>query len=466
MQGKRGKNRSSGFGFEFHDDDDDDGYNSNTTNNNNKNDDAAAAAKNMNVNTPTHVPDMTTENIFSRINHLQQLMVRLLACRPTGEAKGNRVVLVALYSIVKESFQIYYDMTEILGILIERFMELEVHECVKVHEIFLRVSKQFDELDNFYGWCRNTGIARTSEYPEVEKIDMKKLDLMEEFIRDKAALAESKKNQSVRVEEQPVVVEVKEPELVEEDMNAIKALPAPEDWQVPAVEVMEEPKKEKKEEEDKINTQEEGDLLNLGDDAVTTEQHGNQLALALFDGVPTQNPVEPAWEAFKTEDSADWETALVQSASGLPRQKTSLGGGFDMLLLDGMYQQATMTQATKGGTFGASGSASSVAFGSIGRPAMLALPAPPTSSNAEAPTTMSVDPFAASLAVAPPTYVQMSEMDKKQKLLMEEQLLWQQYAREGMPGHLGMQNFQGSAYSYNNGGYTYPYNNGGYTRSY
>ncbi|CBI20038.3 unnamed protein product, partial [Vitis vinifera] len=170
MQGKRGK-RSA---FEYEEDEEEGG--------------AAAQARN------TPVCDMKTVDIFSRINHLQQLLERFLACRPTGEAKSNRVVLVALYPIVKESFQIYYDITEIMGILIERFMELEVQDCVKVHEIFYRVLKQFDELDSFYTWCRSTGIARSSEYPEVEKIALKKLDLMDEFIRDKAALAQSRKN--------------------------------------------------------------------------------------------------------------------------------------------------------------------------------------------------------------------------------------------------------------------------------
>lgn len=427
MQGKRGK-RSA---FEYEEDEEEGS--------------AVAQARN------TPVCDMKTVDIFSRINHLQQLLERFLACRPTGEAKSNRVVLVALYPIVKESFQIYYDITEIMGILIERFMELEVQDCVKVHEIFYRVLKQFDELDSFYTWCRSTGIARSSEYPEVEKIALKKLDLMDEFIRDKAALAQSRKNRIVEPAEP--VVEAKEPEPVEENINAIKALPAPEGWEVPVEEEKEEPKEEEKKEKKEINVQEEGDLLNLGDDAVTTQEHGSQLALALFDGGAVANPAAPAWEAFTTDDAADWETALVQSASGLSQQKTNLGGGFDMLLLDGMYQQATMAQATTGGTFGASGSASSVAFGSIGRPAMLALPAPPTSNDGA--STRSVDPFAASLAVAPPTYVQMSEMEKKQKLLMEEQFLWQQYARDGMPGHLGIPKFQGS-----------PYNNGGYTHSY
>jgi len=227
------------------------------------------------------------------------------------------------------------------------------------------------------------------------------------------------------------------------DVNAIKALPPPppppppENESISTTEVVEE---EEKKEDDK----KEGDLLDLGEDAITSEEHADKLALALFDGeAPATSNTLPAltWQAFNDETS-DWESSLVQSASNLNDQKPTLPGGFDMLLLDGMYKQPPTTTTAAVG----SGSGSSVA---IGPPGMLALPAPPTSSSS------SSDPFAASLGVAPPSYVQMSEMEKKQKLLVEEQLMWQQYQRDGMQGQLGIQQ------QHHN-----PYNMGGYTRSY
>ena len=377
----------------------------------------------------------------------------LNACLYTGAAKTNRVIIVSLYPSVKESFQIYYDLTETMGILIDRFMEMEVPDCVKVYEIFSRVGKQFDELDLFYSWCKTTGIARSSEYPEVEKITQKKLEVMDEFIREKSTMAQTKRPTSDDQEDNQNKNEKEEEEVEEElDMNAIKALPPPET-------PVEEEKKVELEHEAIIDSkpqQQEGDLLNLGEDcALSSQEHADKLTLALFDGVPHPPPQQqPAWEAF-SDEAADWETALVQSASGLSQQKTSLAGGFDMLLLDGMYQQAAASMAMAGPGFGASGSASSVVPGSAGQPAMLALPAPPTTSHGSAvASNASVDPFAASLSVAPPPYVQMSEMEKKQKLLVEEQLMWQQYARDGMQGQLGMGKIQHSGY---NGGYTHTY---------
>ncbi|KAL0800664.1 hypothetical protein Bca101_055839 [Brassica carinata] len=383
------------------------------------------------------IAEMKTEQIFTRVQHLQQLLDRFLACRPTGGARNNRVVIVALYPIMKESFQIYYDVTEIMGILIERFMELDIPDSIKVYDIFCRVSKQFEELDQFYSWCKNMGIARSSEYPEIEKITQKKLDLMDEFIKDKSSLDQTKASKSDEEDDDERTEEVNEEQ---EDMNAIKALPAPpqkeEEDAKPEEEAKEEVIIEKKQEEV-------GDLLDLvdinGNQAAEAE---DSLALALFDGPYASgsgSETGPGWETFN-DDGADWETALVQTATKLSGQKTELGGGFDMLLLNGMYQHGTVNAAVQTSTaYGASGSASSMAFGSAGRPAatMLALPAPVTA-NGNNNVTVAMDPFAASLEVAPPPYVQMNDMEKKQRMLMEEQMMWDQYSREGRQGHMNL----------------------------
>lgn len=354
-------------------------------------------------------------------------------------------MFVALYPIVKESFHIYYEMTDIMAILIDRFTELEVPDCVRIYEMFSRIGKQFEELDSFYGWCKTVGVARSSEYPEVEKITQKRLDLMDDFIRDKTeqdngVVSMEPKNENVQESKNL-------PEPSEEDMNSIKALPPPEGFTDPSTQ------EEKPQEENKENLQlavVEVDLLNLGEDAAMTQEHGDKLALALFNGLEptTATSSGPRWEAFN-DNTPDWEQTLVQSASRLSSQPAvSMGGGFDMLLLNGMYQQGAAAAAST--NYGGNGSASSVALGSPGRPAMLALPAPPTAS----PSSLlaNTDPFAPSLAVPPPPYVQMSDMEVKQRLLVEEQRMWQHYAQNRMGGQLGFSNLPSN--HYNMGGYT------------
>ncbi|TYH94050.1 hypothetical protein ES332_A12G014300v1 [Gossypium tomentosum] len=179
---------------------------------------------------------------------------------------------------------------------------------------------------------------------------------------------------------------------------------------------------------------------------MSSQDYGDKLALALFDGyaaaavgTPSSGP---GWEAFM--DDADWESALVQSASNLTKQRATLGGGFDILLLDSMYQQGNTMEAMASSGYAASGSTSSFAFGSLGRPAMLALPAPPSSKNIGNTV---VDPFSASLTVEPPSYVQMSDIEKKQRFLVEEQAMWDQYRRDGMQGYSSMSKVHNYSYS-------------------
>ncbi|KAF8393182.1 hypothetical protein HHK36_021423 [Tetracentron sinense] len=393
---------------------------------------------------PTPIRDMKPERILGKMNQMQRLFDRFLACRPTGTAKNNRMVLIALYPVVKESFQLYVEICEILAILLDRFFDMDYPECVKAFEAYASSAKQINELVLFYGWCKDTGVARSSEYPEVQKITDKLLETLEEFMRDRAKRPKSPER--VREETAPVAEE-EEPV---QNMNEIKALPAPENY-TPPPPSHPEPKPQPQ------PLQETGDLVNLKDDAVSAEDQSNSLALALFSGPPNAN-TNGSWQAFPSNGEpevtsawqtpaaesgkADWELALVETASNLSKQKAALAGGFDPLLLNGMYDQGAVRQHVSTSQL-SGGSASSVALPGAGKSAtpVLALPAPDGTVQ-----TVGQDPFAASLSVPPPSYVQMSDMEKKQQLLMQEQQVWQQYARDGMQGQVSLAKIGGGGH--------------------
>ncbi|KAK8668845.1 hypothetical protein V6N13_106291 [Hibiscus sabdariffa] len=300
--------------------------------------------------------DMETEQLFTTLQHLQRLLERFLGCRPTGEAKCHRVVLGALYQLVKESFQLYYDITEILEIFMNRFPELDLAESLNVRDIFCCQGKQLDKLDKFYSWCESVHVGRSSEYPEIEKITQKKLDLIDELVHGKKSAVQQIEDGLPNAE----------PEAVEEDVNAVKALPAPEEEAREApVEI--EPEKEKEEDDSKaIVVEKEADLLNLGKDVMSIEDQAEKSTVVLFDGsAPVGPPPGSGWETF--EDEVDWEPALVQLGSNLSHQKANLEGGFDVLKLNGMYQQDQTKKAMASQGAAATGSASSFAFGSADR---------------------------------------------------------------------------------------------------
>lgn len=402
----------------------------------------------------TPLREMALEMIFRKMGHLQRLLDRFLACRPTGLAKNERMILVALYAIVKESFKLYADVCEVLAVLLDKFFDMEHQDCIKAFDAYASSAKQIDELIGFYNWCKDIGVARSSEYPEVQKITDKLLETLDEFVRDRTKATKSP--------ERKLEIEPKPQEEQVQGMNEIKALPPPENVAPPPPAEPEPPKPA---------VQAAPDLVDLRE--VSADDQGNKLALALF-AAPAANNGNGSWEAFPTNGEAevssawqnpaaeagkaDWELALVESASHLSKQKAAMGGGLDSLLLDGMYDQGVVQHHTST-TQMSGGSASSVALPGAGmsKTPVLALPAPDGTVQ-----TFGQDPFSASLSILPPAYVQMADMEKKQGMLMQEQMVWQQYSREGMQGQTSFAKIGTNGYyapgNYGNGaaaGHTY-----------
>lgn len=397
----------------------------------------------------TPVREMKPERVLERLNQLLRLLDRFLACRPTGAAKNSRMVLVALYLIVKESFRLYADICDVLSVVLDRFSEMEYADCVKAFDAYVNAAKMIDELGAIYSWCRDTGIARSSEFPEVQRITDKLLGTLEGYLRERANRPKS--TERIREETAPTIEEEEV-----QDMNDIKALPPPENYTPPLPPLQTPPKPQPQPQ------QVTEDLVNLRDEGVTADEQGNKLALALFSGPPTTK-TNNSWEAFPSEGEpeitsawqtpaaesgkADWELALVENASHLSNQKANLAGGFEPLLLNGMYDQGTVMQHVSSNQL-SGGSASSVALPGTGKSAtpVLALPAP----DGTIQPVGNQDPFAASLSVPPPSYVQIADMEKKQHFLTQEQQLWHQYASNGMQGQLGLNKIASTTNYYGN----------------
>ncbi|EPS73754.1 hypothetical protein M569_01000 [Genlisea aurea] len=387
----------------------------------------------------TPLREMKPEGILGKMAHLQRLLDRFLCCRPTGLAKNERMILVALYLIVKDSFKLYATVCEVLAVLLDKFFDMEYPDCVKTFDAYADSAKQIDELIGFYGWCKDIGVARSSEYPEVQKITNQLLETLEEFVRHRS---KSGKSPQRKVEALPAASEAE----AAPDMNEIKALPPPENYSPQPPPEPEPPKP----------VRATPDLLDLREEGVTADDQGNRFALALFAG-PSAKNADGSWEAFRSDgelevtsawqnpaaqpDKADWELALVESASHLSKQKAAMGGGMDPLLLDGMYDQGMIRQHVSSSQL-SGGSASSVALpGPSGKTPVLALPAPDGSVRA-----VGQDPFEASLSIPPPSYVQMADMEKKQQLLVQEQVVWNQYARDGMQGQVSLAKISAGGY--------------------
>ncbi|KAK1417234.1 hypothetical protein QVD17_26359 [Tagetes erecta] len=358
--------------------------------------------KEMEVKTP--VKDMKPERILERLNKLLRLINRVLSCRPAGSAKNNKMVLVALSLVLRESFRIYADICEALGALFDKFPEMEYSNCVKTFDQYVNAAKRIEELVDFYAWSKEMGVARPAEFPEAQKVTDKTLGTLEELLREKK-------------------------DKLKKDMEQRRKENGP---SLPGTAATME------------------DLLNLNNDkAPPADNDGDMLALALFSG-PKTVETKDTWEVFScTSESdkatawrtsaveggkADWELALVGSTSNQSEKK--VGVGIDPVMLNGMYDQGPVTQHR--------------GYNQVTAQPVLALPAP----NEKAQLVVDPhDPFAASLMVPPPPYVQLADLEKKKGFLVQEQQqVWQPYGSNVVKINGGVAAYNGMAQQ---AGYTY-----------
>lgn len=157
-----------------------------------------------------------------------------------------------------------------------------------------------------------------------------------------------------------------------------------------------------------------GDLLGLSDPnpSVSAIEESNALALAIIPTGADTSATSTATMQDKGFDPTGWELALVTTPSSNSNSlsvDSNLGGGFDKLTLDSLYDEGTYRQMQQQQLYGS---------------------APPN-------PFMASDPFAVSNQVAPPPSVQMAAM-AQQPQQMAMMMQPNPFGPPMQPQHAGM----------------------------
>ncbi|XP_023742267.1 putative clathrin assembly protein At2g01600 [Lactuca sativa] len=285
--------------------------------------------------------DLDSEQLLEQLPSLQQLLYRLMGCRPEGAAVGNYVIQYALALVLKESFKIYCAVNDGIINLIDKFFEMPRHEAIKALDIYKRAGQQAGTLSDFYEVCKGLELARNFQFPVLREPPQSFLATMEEYIREAPRMVSVPSETLEYPERLMLTYKPEEDTDPQEDTNSPidEAIPESTDDYVsnddsaPAPSPPPPPPT--------FNSRDPDDLLGLNFDApnASSLEDSNALALAIIptDGVSNGS----GGVQTKDFDPTGWELALVSTPSTdiSSFQDRQLGGGLDSLTLNSLYDE-------------------------------------------------------------------------------------------------------------------------------
>ncbi|XP_037492581.1 putative clathrin assembly protein At5g35200 isoform X1 [Jatropha curcas] len=285
---------------------------------------------------PARTGELKTPYLLEQLPAMQQLLFRLLGCKPEGMALHNSLIHFALAIVAGESIKLYVAITDGILNLVDKYFEMERHDAIRALDIYKKATDQGEKLSEFFEICNCIGLGRQQKFLKIDKPPASFLTSMEEYVAeaplvlaldwkpiddDSAASRETSTSQDVvLVDYKQVVVEKKS------DQCETSSDPS------------------ESNQSEAVSKALVTDLLCL--DEVTQEtaelDDKNSIALAI---VSSDNPLncETSVNATSTsQNNTDWELALVRttSSNGAADAASKPAGVLDKLTLDSLYDNA------------------------------------------------------------------------------------------------------------------------------
>ncbi|KAE9608334.1 putative ANTH domain-containing protein [Lupinus albus] len=273
---------------------------------------------------------LDTKELLDQLPALQNLLFRLLDCKPGGAAAHNRLIQYALSVVAGESVKLYVAITVKVVELLDKFFEMHRDDATKALEIYQKSGHQAERLSEFFETCRGLDFGRGQKFINIKMPPASFMSTMEEYIKDAPCTLMLEYN-------------VKDDDKVAANESAI-----PVDDLLPEVNKDADVEQKSSEKNETSTPTQAADLMGLYDLLTgASEFEENSLALAI---VPTDNSSSSSNDENGPSPIIGWEVALFtepepeSSTENVVELSTEVGG-LEVSKLDNLYDNAiTVTQ--------------------------------------------------------------------------------------------------------------------------
>ncbi|XWS27254.1 hypothetical protein CRYUN_Cryun26dG0099000 [Craigia yunnanensis] len=285
-------------------------------------------------------------HLLEQLPVLQELLHRLLTCKPEGEALYNHLIHYVLSIIADEGVKLYIAITDGILNLVDKYFEMQHNHAVKALEIYRKAGNQASQLSEFFEICRGLHYGQGQKYLKIKPLPESFLTAMEDYVKE-APKVLALPYTAIRDDQAAAPTEIPTPESdLLRDHNQDTDV---QEKSSPSVTYSDEPQNDPRQAVAKLEI---ADLLCFDD---PTEEESeldekNSLALAI---VESENPSNAGNDVSSASATTGWELALFSapSSNGAAVIENKLIGELDRATLDSLYDQAVTRTTNQEGAY-------------------------------------------------------------------------------------------------------------------
>lgn len=141
--------------------------------------------------------------IWSKINRvieistqIQNLIDRVIDCRPSGRAARSFVVRFAMKHIIREGLICYRTFRRNIDSIDDSVVQLPYRSSIAAIVMYKKAAIQGDRLREIYDWCKANGVCSAYEFSEIDRIPESRIETLEASVGRMWELTESSSSSS------------------------------------------------------------------------------------------------------------------------------------------------------------------------------------------------------------------------------------------------------------------------------